>query len=421
LKVAFITHYTDLYGANQSLLNLIDGLKSYNVTPYVVAPFEGKMIDALKRRNVEFAIISIQWWVDGSKFESNSIKKLWQSALDFHAAVMRLYRNLKVLPSLSKQLRTWDVDAVYTNSSVTPAGALVSRKLNLPHIWHLREFVDLDYNFHHDWGKAVFKYLVSQADAKVAISRTIYSYFQKEISTDNFHVIYNGIASIAEFERFYEMANSSRNDNSPFTFALVGIIHPNKGQEIAIKALALLVNLFPNIRLLIVGGGDSASLKQLASELGILDNVEFWGYIDEPYKAYFTSDVVLMCSKNEGMGRVTVEAMSACRPVIGYDNAGTSEIIQHEQTGLLYKGEHEALALCMRRCIENPDWVKMLGKKAWLVARQEYNTEIYAEKIYQVLVSVVTRKNSFFWNKNRRCTQMNADKLGLSLGENCYK
>jgi glycosyltransferase involved in cell wall biosynthesis len=94
----------------------------------------------------------------------------------------------------------------------------------------------------------------------------------------------------------------------------------------------------------VVGEGKIDQLKALAHDLGVADRVEFWGYIDDPYKAYLASDAVLMCSKNEAMGRVTVEAMSACRPVIGYDQAGTSEIIEHGRTGLLYRGGPEALA-----------------------------------------------------------------------------
>lgn len=128
--------------------------------------------------------------------------------------------------------------------------------------------------------------------------------------------------------------------------------------------------------------------------MGILNQIEFWGHIDDPYKAYLASDAVLMCSKNEGMGRVTVEAMSACRPVIGYDNAGTSEIIKHEYTGLLYKGEHEALATCMRRFIDNPDWARKLGDNAWHIARNDYSIETYSKKIYEIMLSVVKTKSA---------------------------
>ena len=43
MNVVFITHYSALYGANRSLLNLIDGLKEYNVESFVLCPSEGKI------------------------------------------------------------------------------------------------------------------------------------------------------------------------------------------------------------------------------------------------------------------------------------------------------------------------------------------------------------------------------------------
>lgn len=389
MQVAFITHYTALYGANRSLLNLIDGLKAYEVVPYVIVPSKGNIIDALQARNVEFAIIPFEFWVHEYSLEGNFFSKLHQTKQRYYKIIQRLYRNLLALPALANQLRAWKIDLVYTNSAVIPVGALVSQQLNLPHVWHLREFVDLDYNFHHDWSRAIFNYVVNKADAQIAISQAICSYYSKALAPERIQVIYNGVASTAEFDRFSQLGYSSVPlSQRPYTFALVGTIHPNKGQAAAIRALALLAEDFPHIRLLIVGKGETAGLQKLAHELGISSKVEFWGHIDEPYKAYLASNAVLMCSKNEGMGRVTIEAMSACRPVIGYDNAGTSELINHEYTGLLYQDGYEELAFCMKKFVENPDWARKLGENAWHIARREYSIEAYAQKVYQVLLSV---------------------------------
>ena len=138
------------------------------------------------------------------------------------------------------------------------------------------------------------------------------------------------------------------------------------------------------------GGDYQEKCRLLTRQLGIADQVEFWGYLADPYKAYMAADAVLMCSKYEGMGRTTVEAMAASRPVIGYDNAGTSELIIHQHTGLFYHGGPEALAACMRRFIENPDWARQMGKNGWKIARKKFTTEVYAEQIYNVLQSVLT-------------------------------
>ncbi|MBD1866777.1 glycosyltransferase family 4 protein [Cyanobacteria bacterium FACHB-471] len=395
MKIAFFTHYTTLYGANRSLLNLIDGLKACGVEPYVIAPAEGDVTRALRERGVEFAIYSIQWWVGKIEYiHSSPLDKVYRFAQYRYYALKRLYRNLRLIPLLEKQLKRWNVDLIYTNASVIPTGALVAIKLKLPHVWHMREFIDLDYNFRHDWGKGIFNQLVGRADARIAISKAIYAHLLDKLSPDRNNIVYNGVASISDFDRFREIKKLSIEKNEFFTFAIVGLVHPNKGQDVAIRALASLTQQFLRVRLLIVGGGDSTYVKKLASELNIQDNVEFWGHVDDPYKAFMAADAVLMCSKNEGMGRVTVEAMSACCPVIGYDNAGTSEIIRHGQTGLLYQGDFEALATQMQWCLENPDEIKQIGENAWQFARQKYSIETYAEEVYGVLSSVMKQKDT---------------------------
>jgi glycosyltransferase involved in cell wall biosynthesis len=395
VKVAFFTHYTALYGANRSLLNLLDGLKARGVEPYVIAPAEGDITRVLRERDIEFATYPIQWWVDKLDYNNNSLlEKGYRLVRYQYYALKRLYHNLRLIPLLEKQLKQWSVDLIYTNASVIPAGALVAKRLKLPHVWHLREFIDLDYNLRHDWGKGIFNQLLGQADARIAISKAIYDHLLDKLSPERNHIIYNGVASVSDFDRFRRIKRSSVKSDEFFTFALVGMVHPNKGQDVAIRALALLTQKFPQVRLLIVGGGDVSYVRRLVSELGIKDRVDFWGHVDDPYRAYLSADAVLMCSKNEGMGRVTVEAMSACCPVIGYDNAGTSEIIQHRQTGLLYRGGFEALASQMQWCLENPSQIKQIGKNAWQFARQQYSVETYAKEVYKVLSTVVERKDA---------------------------
>jgi glycosyltransferase involved in cell wall biosynthesis len=402
MRVAFITHYTTLYGANRSLLSLVDGLRRYDVVSHVVAPAEGDVTNALRGRSVPIAVMPIQWWVasqglDG--FDAGHLLRWLYKYLRWRSRTLeRLSGNIRVLPKLVKQLKLWNVDVVYTNTSVTPVGAMAARILQRPHIWHLREFSDLHYGYQYDWGKSIFRLLIGRADAVIAISEAIRTYHLRDAKSERTHVIHNGVASVAEFDRLYDKVNSNPNyafeANRPYTFALVGVIHPAKGQDAAIRALALLAREFEKVRLLIVGEGRTDRLKALAHDLGVTNRVEFWGYVDDPYKAYLASDAVLMCSRNEAMGRVTAEAMSACRPVIGYDEAGTSEIIEHGHTGLLYRGGPEALASCMRQFVENPVWARQLGNNGWDVARKKYSVEVYAQSVYEVLSSVVKMRTT---------------------------
>lgn len=395
MRVAFITHYTSLHGANRSLLGLIDGLGGYDVIPYVVAPEEGAITNELRQRNVTTATVPMSPWVAKERptcdVGMNPAKRLYWYAKSRRHALQRLSANIRELPTFVKQLRSWNIDLIHTNTSVIPIGAMAARVMRLPHVWHVREFVDLHYGLEYDWGINFFRYCIGKADARIAISNSIRDYHLKRCCGKDTHVIYNGVASAAEFDRLLAKTQSSvgRGDDKPFTFALVGIIHSAKGQETAIRALAQLVNDCPEVRLLIVGAGDAAPLRSLADELGVSGNIEMWGYINDPQRAYFESDAVLMCSTYEAMGRVTAEAMAACRPVIGYDSSGTAEIIEHGHTGLLYRGGPEELSECMRRFVLNPTWARQLGMHGWQVASKKYTFERYAKSVYEVFSSVV--------------------------------
>jgi glycosyltransferase involved in cell wall biosynthesis len=384
MKIAFITHYKSLYGANRSLLNLIEGLRKYNVTSYVISPDNGEITDVMRNRNIQFLIQPIQKWM--SEYASphtftNYIQ--WR-----YYALKRLGINIRTLFPLKRQLQKWDVDIVYSNSAVIPIGAFVARCLNLPHVWHLREFGDLDYGLRHDWGRYLFIRFIASADVIIAISKAVKIHHLGSIANNRTHIIYNGIAWESDYDKFYDYAHMKQTDPNHFKFALVGLIHRNKGQEIAIKAMSIIAKKYPSVRLIIVGGGKIDKLKRFAKELGIYNNIKFSGYIANPYDIYKKVDAILMCSKYEAMGRVTVEAMSSCLPVIGYDNAGTSEIIQHEKTGLLYSGGAENLASCMKLFIEQPEWAQRLGEKGWEIARSRYTIECYSKKIYEVLQSI---------------------------------
>ncbi len=398
MKVAFITHYTKLYGANCSLLNLIDGLRKYEVDPYVISPSKGDIVDALQTRNVPVAILPIgRWLAKKPQSSQNLLKNLRSYIRSKREAIERLQLNLRSLQPLINKLQEWNIDIVHTNSSVIPIGILGAKCLRIPHVWHLREFGDLDYGYYPDWGLGIHKGLIALSDELIAVSGELSNHLFSGREKEKVHVIYNGVAFESEFDRLYRLNQENSSRNKSYTFALVGVIYPAKGQEVAIKALARVVEQSPTIRLLIVGTGDKKNLnnlQELVKSLSLEQNVEFWGYIKNPYIAYGQADAMLMCSKNEAMGRVTVEAMSACKPVIGYDNGGTSELIDHEHTGLLYTGDHEQLAKCMLRLVKNPEEGRQMGINAWHFARERFTIEAYAKAVYQVFSSVLA-KSSF--------------------------
>jgi glycosyltransferase involved in cell wall biosynthesis len=378
LRVAFITHYAELYGANLSLLNLIEGLGHYGIRPHVISPEEGDLLPELARRGIPAVVLPFEWWVSPRRTVTGT--------------VTRLLRNVRSLHSLAAQVAHWGCDVVYSNSSVFAIGAMVAAKLGLAHVWHLREFGWRDYGLLPDFGQHLARLGFRSADATIFVSHALRRAILGSSLPANSHVIYNGVAREATFDDRRRAAEALRGRRQPFTFVLVGRFRASKGQAVAIQAFARVAARHPTTRLLLVGGAGATGdqdyfdrCRALAADLAVADRVEFWGYIPDPERAFLEADVALMCSRNEAMGRVTAEAMSACRPVIGFDSGGTSELIDPDRTGLLYRGGAEALAACMARYVAAPDLAWQHGQAGWHAARRRHATEAYAAQIHEVL------------------------------------
>lgn len=382
VRVTFLTHYAELYGANLSLLALLDGLKSHGLQARVIGPDPGDLIDALTARGIPAAVLPFEWWVSTKRSPE--------------AAAGRAYRNLRHLRAITRQLKSWGTDLVYSNASVFNIGALAAADLGLPHVWHLREFGRQDYDLLPDLGRKMHRLGFLSADATVCVSHALRRALLAGTERPGVHVVYNGVGSQAVFDARKQAADALRSRNQPFTFVLVGRFRESKGQHVALRAFAQVAKRFPDCRLIMVGGaggtGDQSyfdTCRALPADQGVADRVDFWGYIPDPERAFLAADVALMCSRSEAMGRVTPEAMSCVRPVIGFDAAGTSELISHGRTGLLYRNGTDGLAAAMTHYLEHPADAVRHGEAGWTIARERHATEAYAARIHTVIRGVM--------------------------------
>lgn len=380
-RVAFLTHYAELYGANRSLLGLVDGLARYGVRPHVILPEPGDLLDALAARAVPVAVLPVDWWVSARRSPAG--------------AAGRLVRAVRHLRGLTAQIRRWGCDLVYSNSSVFAAGALAAAELGLPHVWHLREYGRRDYDLVPDFGTRFARLGFRSADAVICVSHSLARALLGRRPPAHARVIYNGVAAEAEFDARRRAADGARG-RRPFTFVLVGRFRPSKGQAVAVRAFARVAAGAPAARLLLVGGaggtGDQAYLdhcRDLAAGLGVADRVEFWGYVPDPERAFLAADVALMCSRSEAMGRVTAEAMSCGRPVVGYAAGGTPELIADGATGRLYIGGAEELAAAMAGYAAAPDLARAHGAAGWAAARRRHSVEAYVAQVAEVIRGVL--------------------------------
>jgi glycosyltransferase involved in cell wall biosynthesis len=99
-----------------------------------------------------------------------------------------------------------------------------------------------------------------------------------------------------------------------------------------------------------------------------------------------SSDIVLVCSRSEAFGRVTIEGMFSGRPVIGARSAATAELIKDGVNGLLYDpGNPGDLAEKIKRLQECPGLGERLGHEARAWVRRYFTIDRYADELFAVL------------------------------------
>lgn len=143
----------------------------------------------------------------------------------------------------------------------------------------------------------------------------------------------------------------------------VGRLTRQKDFPTLVRAFAQVRKEIP-ARLVIIGkeGEDKPKLEALIRELGLEQDVDMPGFVDNPYKYMARAGVFVLSSLWEGPGHVLIEALAVGCPVVSTDcPSGPREILLNGQCGVLVPmKEPEAMAKAILDVLRNPDKAKQL-------------------------------------------------------------
>ena len=148
-------------------------------------------------------------------------------------------------------------------------------------------------------------------------------------------------------------------DDAPLLLA-AGRLHPNKGFDVLIRALAEL----PEAYLWLAGEGDQrAALEALAARGGVADRIRFLGWRRDVPGLMAAADMLVCPSRIEPLGNVVIEAWARHLPVVAASSAGPSWLIESGTNGLLAPVDDvRALTAALRRVISDPALAARLAK-----------------------------------------------------------
>jgi glycosyltransferase involved in cell wall biosynthesis len=143
----------------------------------------------------------------------------------------------------------------------------------------------------------------------------------------------------------------------PLAVAL-GRLHPNKGLDVLIRAVALVPELF----LWIAGeGAERGALEHLARDLGVAGRIKFLGWRNDRAALYKAADVCVYPSREEPFGNVVVEAWSCGVPIVTTASVGPSWLARNGEDAVVTPvDEVSALAAGIRSIIGSKRFAERL-------------------------------------------------------------
>lgn len=295
-----------------------------------------------------------------------------------------LPQELRALRQLIKVIRAERPDVLHLNSSKAGGiGALAGRIAGVPRI----VFTVHGWSHREPWSLPMRVFVrisswltILLAHQVIAVSRCDYETAPVLFSRKKVELIHNGLASFAVLPRVAarkELIGRAPGllDTVPWLLMLAEL-HPNKGVDTAIRALACLTD-FPDAALVVLGEGtERAALLRLAQERGVADRVFLLGFVSEARSFLSAADLVLMPSRKEGLPTAILEAGHAQRAVVASSVGGIPEIITHAQNGVLVAADDpEALAHAAESLLNTPATAATYGTRLQETVTSRFSAE----------------------------------------------
>jgi len=378
MKVLYISHSVDRYGATIALLNIMREMVKRGVEVSLMCSSDkGFLVDEVRKVNgikvyPMFGYPSMLLF-PGVKMDRLQYVKYWIGRAV--KCTMFQWRTYKLIKSVRP-------DIVHCNSAVNDYALLGCKLMHTPHVWHAREYIDKDFGCRVFPSMSCLRWKLSlEFNHTIAITKGVFEHYGLSTSKDT--IIYDGVID--------EHTESVKLADTPFAFQyflFVGTMGEGKGVHCVVEQFSKFAERNTDVHLVLACGYDeNDDYYKRCVKLGelVADRIHFVGYRTDVYQLMAGAIALVMPSMFEGFGFTTAEAMYNGTLVIGRNTAGTKEQfdIGLEQTGneigLRFDSDDE-MPLLMKRALTE-DFSEM-RKRARRVVVDNYTTQKSADKLF---------------------------------------
>lgn len=363
-RILYIDSSTGIFGGGQiSLLELLANIDRTKLLPLVIVNEEGKLKKEIEKLGVECRIIHMP-----------SLREV--NLFPFFAGFWRIFN----------YARKKKIKLIHSNTSRAALYAgPVAKILSIPLVWHVR--VPPSDNL-------LDRLLVLFSSRIIAVSHIVKRRFVW-LKKDIVETIYNGV----DTRKFSpDMAQDDLRkkfniDSEDIVIGAIGRLSPEKGLENLISAVRDVANVYPRIKVLIVGDGNEKyrlSLQERVKDLELSSHIILAGFYEDVPKILRCLDIFTLPSLFEGFNRSLIEAMACGLPVVVTAVGGNVEIVQDGVNGLLVPPSNPgALAFAFTELLKDKEKARKMGLEGRRLVGENFSIDINVRKIEKLYLQIL--------------------------------
>ena len=311
--------------------------------------------------------------------------------------------NLKAYKQLKKLLAEEHYDVILCN---TPMGGIVTRFAAKKTRKQGTKVIYMAHGFHFYKGSSkkawmvfypIEKFMAKKCDLMITINKEDYALAQKKFSkrTKIAHIHGVGVNEKryhpATPEEQLAMRQAEDLTAEDFVILCTGELNENKNQKTLISAAAQLKDKIPNLKVLLAGNGPKEQeLRDQIRAEGVEGIVKLLGYRTDLEKVVPAVDLVVSCSKREGMPLNIIEAMLCKKPVVASHNRGHDELVKDMASGILVDAiDAKVLNRLIDTIYNNPSGRFSMGEIGFAAA-QSYAVSTVRVELFKILQNLAS-------------------------------
>lgn len=259
-------------------------------------------------------------------------------------------KNLKVYRTFKKMVKEHDFSLVHAH---TPMGGLFARlafrKSNTPVIYTAHGFHFLKGGSILSWliFYPIEKFLSKYTNEIITINQEDFSLAKNKFSKKCKISYVPGVG--VDLKDYYLIDESKKIKareslgikSDDFVLVYVAELTKGKNQGFLIKAINVLKDKYPNLKLLLVGyGKETDNYKKLVEKYKLDNEVKILGYRTDIVELNNIADVVVSASLREGLPKGLLEALSVGKPLLVSNIRGNNDTVINDVNGYLYEANN---------------------------------------------------------------------------------